>query len=189
MALREPNAKKHKYSPEDRLFLDANIWLHVFGPQGSSQDQRSKSYSIALKRALNANSNIYIDVLVMSEYLNRSLRYHFDEAGLPGGNFKKYRDTHEYEAAVRAVTSQAKQFLRHCKLVESDFTQCDPMQMMTDFAQTPSDFNDEIIIKLCCRHGFTLMTDDGDFINSGLNILSCNSAYLSRASNFTTNSD
>lgn len=181
MQIKTTHAKRHKYSPEDHLFFDTNIWLHVFGPQGSSHSQRAKSYSQVFKRALKAKSNIYIDVLVISEYLNRSLRLHFNQAGQPGENFKNYRGTPEYAAAAQEVTRGAKSFLKYCTLVESDFPQCGLMQIMDEFAYSATDFNDEILIKLCHRHQFTLITDDGDFLNSGLSVLSCNSVYFSRS--------
>ena len=61
--------QNHNFTPQHKLFLDANIWFYLYGPkeQGNYWVQ---IYSNAFKHILKANSRIYIDILVVSEFIN-----------------------------------------------------------------------------------------------------------------------
>ena len=59
----------HNFKPEDRLLLDTNIWLLVYAPS-KPNDSRVKVYSQAFKNMITAKSQIYIDVLVVSEFIS-----------------------------------------------------------------------------------------------------------------------
>ena len=62
--------KQHNFTLKDKLFLDANIWLYLYCPQGS-REYWVNIYSDVFDRILDAESQIYIDVLVVSEFINR----------------------------------------------------------------------------------------------------------------------
>ena len=58
----------YDFQPGDELFLDANIWLLIHGPQNTGND-RMHAYSSAFRRLLEAQCRIYIDVLIVSEFI------------------------------------------------------------------------------------------------------------------------
>ena len=70
---------QHNFTSTDKLFLDANIWLYLYCPQGS-KDYWVKTYSNVFDRILNAESRIYIDVLVVSEFINTFARQEYELA-------------------------------------------------------------------------------------------------------------
>ena len=63
----------YRFTSNDRLFLDANIWLLFYGPQ-IPRDTWVDIYSQAFARILAAQSPIYIDVLIVSEFINTYAR-------------------------------------------------------------------------------------------------------------------
>ena len=69
---------QYTFSDTDEVLLDANIWLFVYGPQYSATDQRTAVYSDALKRMLSAKTRIFVDVLVLSEFVNSFARFSFN---------------------------------------------------------------------------------------------------------------
>jgi predicted nucleic acid-binding protein len=69
MANKIRSIERHNFSRKEQLFLDANIWIYVYGPQGPN-DRKNRIYSSALANILRANAAIYIDVLVLSEFVN-----------------------------------------------------------------------------------------------------------------------
>lgn len=61
--------KDHEFNRNDKLFVDTNVWLYLYGPQ-KPKARVIDTYSSMLKRILAAGSRIYIDVLVVSEFIN-----------------------------------------------------------------------------------------------------------------------
>jgi len=70
------NIKSYVFKPTDELLLDANIWLSVYAPRRPN-DWRAAVYSRALSDMLLAQSRIYIDVLIISEFINAYARIEF----------------------------------------------------------------------------------------------------------------
>ena len=65
--------RNYNFTSQDRLFLDANIWLYLYA-QLKPQAHWVKIYSEVFDRILKAESEIYIDVLIVSEVVNRYTR-------------------------------------------------------------------------------------------------------------------
>lgn len=183
MPARGQRIKDYRFSATDRLFFDANIWLLIVGTFTPPLDHRVKTYSNALKRARDAGARIEIDAIVMGEFINRCLR---DEYNLLYGigevrsDFKSYRASATYAASVRAVSAAAQQILTYCHPVEEAFAHCDLTALLTQFGAGQSDWSDELIIALCQARDLTLVTDDSDFLDSGLRILTRNPTYFAR---------
>ena len=69
MRNRAENITHYVFKSTDALLLDANIWFFVYGPH-RLDDKRVPVYSGALDRILKAKSRIYVDVLILSEFIN-----------------------------------------------------------------------------------------------------------------------
>jgi len=65
--------RSYVFSEKDHLFLDANVWLSVYGPQVSRR-KGWDIYSAAWRDIRMAGSKVYIDFLVLSEFINRFAR-------------------------------------------------------------------------------------------------------------------
>ena len=89
--MKHKSVADHDFTPEDKLFLDANIWLYMYGPQRPNA-YWVRIYSKVFKRILKAKSKVYTDVLVVSEFINRyaRLRWRIDESNF--GEFDEFKD-------------------------------------------------------------------------------------------------
>ena len=67
----------YEFAESDALFLDTNIWLYVYAPQAPN-DWRTRIYSKSLGKILTAKSKIFIDALVLSEFINRYARFAYN---------------------------------------------------------------------------------------------------------------
>lgn len=167
----------YNFKPEDELFLDANIWLFVYGPQRPG-DAKAAVYSLALSKILAAQSRIYIDVLVLSEFINTYARLKWNQAALPI-KFKAFRNSPDFKPVAKDIAADVKLVLKHCSRIEDGFEALDLDNLMDGYAEGDSDFNDQVIAALCKRKGLKLVTDDGDFSAHGVPVVTANKRLLS----------
>lgn len=171
----------YRFSNTDKLFFDANIWLYVYGPQGSPIDFRSRTYSNALANALRANSQILVDVLVVSEFVNRFARIEYeiqypDKTKRPA--FIQYRNSADFKPVAQAIVEAMRKILKFAARTESGFAIVDINALLTEFETGGHDFNDQILVRLCASQNLKLVTDDFDFKGKGVNILTANRRIL-----------
>ena len=128
------------------------------------------AYSSALRRILEAQSHIYIDVLVVSEFINTYARLKWQ---LSEGNktFKELRNSPDFKPIAQEVADSTKRVLNHCSRVENRFEALDVNGLLNEYAEGGTDFNDQVIRALCNRRGLKLITDDGDFDGQGISII------------------
>lgn len=190
--------KQHNFTSKDKLFLDANIWLYLYCPQGSRRF-RVNTYSDVFDRILDASSRIYIDVLVLSEFINTFARqeYALAKDGLELAkqerelteqeyelvkshlsSFKNFRSSPDFELIAQGIAAAVKQIMKHCSRVESCFTILEMDALIADYDIGNFDFNDQVITEICKNNGFTLITNDSDFITQDIPILTANSKLL-----------
>lgn len=170
--------KTHKFSSTDRLFLDTNIWLYLHGPHEPQASKLVKTYSDAFKRILSAQCQIYVDVTVISEFINRYTRMQWKLAASHFREFKDFRKSPFFKLHVSDIVADAKLVMRHCVAIESGFDRLNIDTLLDVYADGKSDFNDQIIVELCKRKGLILLTHDGDFKDSDLSILTANRSLL-----------
>ena len=96
--------EQHNFTLTDKLFLDANIWLYLYCPQGS-RTYWVKTYSNVFDRILDAESQIYIDVLVVSEFINTFARQEWKLAKQALELAKQEGDLTEQEYELAQITS------------------------------------------------------------------------------------
>jgi predicted nucleic acid-binding protein len=168
----------YDFKPSEKLFLDANIWLLVCGPP-KSNDPKVSVYSEALKKILTAKSPIYIDVLIVSEFINVCARLEWNLIdSSKHGDFKQFRKSKLFKPVAQAIAANVKRVLQHCKRIANDFESVAIDTLIEEYAAGDSDFNDQIIAALCSRKGLKLVTDDGDFKGRGVPIITANKKLL-----------
>lgn len=168
---------KYTFVPDDNVLLDTNIWMLVFGPTRPC-DKRVSTYSRAFARLLAARCSIFIDALVLSEFINTYARLRWNVAGKPQGNFKKFRQSSHFKPLAQDIASDARRILKHCDRVESGFETVDIADVLTEFEAGYSDFNDQMLARICKSRGLKLLTDDRDFRGQGIPILTANQRLL-----------
>jgi len=167
----------YNFKSEDELLLDTNVWMFVYGPQKPG-NSKVETYSQALAKILMAQCRIYIDVLIVSEFINTYARLQWNVMGQPHGDFKKFRKSTDFKPIAQDIAADVKRVLNHCSRVENGFETLDIEGLMAEYAVGDSDFNDQIIAALCQRKGLKLVTDDGDFAGHGLPIVTANRRLL-----------
>jgi len=172
--------ENYKFTPKDRLFIDANVWIDIYGPF-KPDNSRVSIYSNALHRIHHAQCPVYLDVLVLSEFINRVARIHFelvkDEMNFK--NFKDFRRHSRFQEIAQVISVSVRKLLKGCKCIDSLFSTVDLNQIITEFETAASDFNDLMILEICRANELTLITHDADFHNRDVPILTANRKLLS----------
>ena len=170
--------RSYTFAKGDQVFLDANIWLFIDGPVWHHPDRRSKIYSAAFKKMRETGTTIYIDVLVLSEFINRYARLLYGQQAAKPPKFKDWRKTSDFKTAAQEIGTQAKKVASKCRHIDSGFELADIEAILKDFSTGNSDFNDQVIAELCKRENLALITNDADFRATGLRILTANRRLL-----------
>ena len=176
MMSRVLEVKNHDFTSEDRLFLDANIWLYIYGPQ-KPKDWRVKIYSGMLKRIINKKSTIYIDVLVVSEIINRYARLKW-QLFASGMDFKDFRESKGFIVIAQEISDVVRRVVKHCSRLESGFMKLEINTILDTYSQGNSDFNDQVVTEICKDKRLTFITHDADFKGQGISILTANRRLL-----------
>lgn len=171
--------RNYKFSERDSLLLDANILLSVYGPN-ANKEAYTYFYSDALAEMRIRNSKIFIDALVLSEFINRFAHWAFDQ--LPPERkpleFKSFRKSDEFKIVAQEIADDAKRIIDYAVCCDSGFGSIDMNELLNEYAMGDSDFNDQVIARLCKEKGLILVTHDGDFRSSGIDILTANPSML-----------
>jgi predicted nucleic acid-binding protein len=170
----------YPFGPTDELFLDANVWMLVHGPQ-TPGDPKVAIYSGALARILGAQSRIHIDVLILPEFINTyaRLRFHIlypKSAARP--NFKQFRNSAAFEPIAKDIADAVRRVLKNCVRTESLFSTVDIDALVNEYEKGNSDFNDQVFTEICRTKGWKLVTDDSDFKGCGVSLVTANRTLL-----------
>lgn len=178
---------EHRFSATDRVFFDTNIWIKLFDcrsdPDKREGHEATKIYSGALRRALEAKSQLVTHAVVVSEFIHRlsSDEYHFCKQLEPSvGPYKTWRACAAGRSFARVLAAQTRQFLGRCECLPTDFSHQELSALVQKFEDDPCDFNDELVAALCLKHNLFLVTHDGDFARSDVPILTANTSYMRR---------
>lgn len=172
--------ENYTFTSKDRLFFDANIWIYLYFPS-TSNDWKVRVYSYAYERIRKAQGRIYLDVLVLSEFINRVARIHYElvKDEMKFKNFKEYRRHSLYKETAEEISASVRGILKECNRLDSLFSTVDLIQIITEFETTASDFNDLMILEICRANELKLITHDADFHNRDVPILTANRRLLS----------
>ena len=120
---------------------------------------------------MKAKSRIYIDVLVISEFINVYARQMWKLDARDINRFKKFRNSPHFKTVAQDIADAAKQVMSHCSWIEGGFTKLTIDNLLDDYVAGNSDFNDQVITELCKNNGLTLITNDRDFRSQEIQIL------------------
>jgi len=169
----------HLFDKTAAYFIDANVWLYVFGPMPPS-DWRSRVYSNAWKRLLTSGANVFIDVLVASEIMNRWARIEYARLGgdVKFGSFKDFRSTPDFRSVASDITATLRSILKYAKRTGTPFANVNLEATLNDFAAGTMDFVDSLICESCRAKPFILITHDGDMKVDGVDVVTGNKRLL-----------
>ena len=170
------------YSPDDDdcIFFDANIWLAIYGP--SPDHWAQAPCSSLFYELIKNNIDIYINSLIISEVINAWARLEFNqqriELGFKSTEFKKYRETSEFEDVAEDISINMEKILRWSKRFDSSLESIDMNDIISKYRSGAYDFNDIIYGNICKTNNFILVTNDGDFCVTDINILTANKKLI-----------
>ncbi|MBU1235380.1 MAG: PIN domain-containing protein [Gammaproteobacteria bacterium] len=165
----------YAFSKGDALLLDTNVWLYLFPAPSNKQPAFAASYSGAFKKMLAAGAHLAMDALVLSEYLNRYCRIEWTalhKAAHP--DFKRFRQSADYAPVGQGAALYAKNILKQCARHDHPFASINVAQVVADFESGSNDFNDGLLAETCRINGWKLVTNDGDFTQGGIEVLTTN---------------
>jgi predicted nucleic acid-binding protein len=171
--------RRHQFTSTDRLFIDANVWLAIYGPI-PYQHKYSAIYSRAWREMQTHCSQIYIDIIVLSEFVNSfaHMAYNQISPSLKPKYFKEFRDSSQFVPTAKEIAINARKIMKNTTPCDSGFASIDISAMLDEFESGHRDFNDQIIAGICQANSFNLVTHDGDFRNIAVPIITCNNRLL-----------
>jgi len=171
----------YHFRETDRLLFDANVWLFLYSPQYGPTDNRVRTYSGAVKSALAAHSQIFIDALMLSEFINAWARFTYNKlpASMKPNDFKTYRNSPAFRPVAKGIVDACRRMLGFAARIDSEFASLNIDAVLGGYEAGRADFNDHVVAELCDKKQLILVTDDADLKGLTLNILTENRRLLS----------
>jgi len=155
------------------IFFDANILMYIYFASSSMKNWPA-IYSTIFRLLLSNNNRLIVDYNILSEVVNRELRMnHINFEAINGQkDYKLWRNSADGQHAENRTYAIIK------SLLSSTFQLDGKVYDLKDITQmlTPQklDFTDKAIVNLCQARNYILLTNDKDFSDADLEILSAN---------------
>lgn len=169
----------YSFSSDEQILVDTNIWLYLFPAPGNPPHNFAQQYSVAFAKLVSAHAQPVLDPMVLSEYLNRYIRIEWEgnyKTTYP--NFKNFRNSQAFLSVASAAEIFAKKILSFCQIHSIPANELDLNLALADFSSGNIDFNDALLVDICKKRNLKLMTNDGDFQNGGIEVLTTNPRLL-----------
>ena len=166
----------YDFSQPQSFFFDTNIWLYIYGPI-SWQDPRSEIYSRALKKIRASDGSIYINCMIISEFINAFSRIEFKQQS-EFSRYKEFRNSPGFRAVAQDIAYNVRKILKNTLACDSDFISIDLPEIIDIFEQGKYDFNDLVFAEVCRSKGMIFVTHDKDFSDMGVEVLTANERLL-----------
>jgi predicted nucleic acid-binding protein len=161
------------------FFFDANILIYLFWPTGSHSWE--ESYSSIFNQLFRSNKMI-INYTVVSEVVNRVIQTEYkkylknEDLSRDKLSYKQYRNSEEGQGAIKDIYYLLKDtILPFFDVNDAEYS----IDVINSFLELDSlDFGDKAIEYLCRENNYILLTNDSDFKNSDIELLSSNPTIL-----------
>lgn len=173
------NLASYTFASGEQILVDTNIWLYLFPAPANPHQPFALQYSTAFSKLISAQAQPVLDPIVLSEYLNRYCRIEWE------GNFKAqyrtfkcFRQSPDFHAVASSAKTFAMRILKFSQIHSVSPDELDLNQALTDFVSGQVDFNDALLVDLCKKQNLKLMTNDSDFQQGGIQVLTTNPRLL-----------
>jgi len=155
------------------IFVDANVLIYLFWPTG--QHSFESNYARVFRNLLRQGNNLYVDFLVISEVVNRVLRIEHQKLN-SDQKFKDFRNSQDGKDVISDIYLIVQSdILSSFKIIGKSFNKSDIEGFLI---VDQLDFVDKATVAICAENNLVLLTNDRDFKNSGLDILTGNPHIL-----------
>jgi predicted nucleic acid-binding protein len=156
------------------IFVDANVLIYCFW--GTGAHRWEKTYTSVLKALLHQRNPLLVDFWVISEIVNRILRIEHQNLQ-PASSFKEFRDSKEGKDTLADIFLVVKQsILPKFGITGKIFNKPQIEELL---AVDDLDFVDKSTVEICKENSLVLLTNDKDFRNARIDILTGNPKILS----------
>lgn len=167
---------KTGYQPKenDRFLFDANIWIILYCQMGNHDAQKQRIYSDFMKKVSQNKSAILISSMILSEFVNRYLRFEFNqmknEPDKKHWDFNRdYKKTNEYLNTVSEIKHIIENhILKYSEKVDDHFNEIDCDCIFDEWREM--DFNDCYYLNLARIEGLKIVSDDAALRKTKLDI-------------------
>lgn len=174
--------KSHTPQKNEKFFLDANVWIFMYCPLGSSKKKDAANYSAFFEKIIQAKGQIYTSSGIMSEFINRYLRldYYLNKKEYP--DYKRnYRKSDCYIDTFNTVREVVNGKILKAAIRLNDGFEHLNIENIMDRAKV-TDFNDSLFSHMLKTSDIAVLTDDRDFyhLKSNHKIYTGNSKLLTQ---------
>ena len=153
------------------VFFDANSLIYIYWPT-SPDAEEATDYGSIMASLMKNNVTLVINEIVLSEVINRVLRFEFYKSDFPKEQFKEFRDSEEGKAVQNDIYEIIRnRILTRFKITSESFSK---EELYSLLIVTKLDYNDKLIELCCKKNNMILLTHDSDFSSSDIDILSAN---------------
>jgi len=176
--------QKYPFNEKDRLLIDANVWLYAYGPDSYKKENRCACiYAQELNRIKLSKSQIFINEIILSEFINTFAREKWKDYNDENEymEFKEYRDSSHFEPIAEDIYYGVDDILSIAKYgnyVATGFTVEKARRFIDIYKSGKTDFNDLILKDICKVNGLILVTNDKDFKDCDVPIITENFILL-----------
>lgn len=173
----------YAFQKDEPLLLDTNVWIYLFPAPSDKPSHHATGYSNALKKMRTTGSRLLMDALILSEYLNRYCRIEWTalhKRSYP--DFKAFRKSPAFQTMGQGAAVSARSMLKLCTRHDHPFATADVGRVLADFEAGSNDLNDGLLVETCRHHNWKLVTNDGDFVEGGIEVLTTNPRLLKACS-------
>jgi len=177
----------HKYSLDTlidienrKIFFDANVLIYIFWSSGSQKWEAQ--YSSIFRNLLLNDYEMCVDFMVISEIINKMHRIDYrnyiknNNLDVEDFNYKTYRTSQPGIASLLDIYLVVKdEILEKFTVIGKNYSKEDILSL---FATDCLDFNDRAILMECKENDCVLLTNDRDFKNCDIDILTTNPRLL-----------
>jgi predicted nucleic acid-binding protein len=161
------------------IMVDTNVLIYTFWYQKNTRKWMDY-YAKMVNKMLAQGCHLVVNSHVISEVINSVLRDDWDllmrrHPELPYDTFKKFRDSIDGQEALNEIHWIIENdIFPRIKVVDKSFTKDELIQL---FVVNRLDFVDKLIVLTCTEKDYVLLTNDGDFRDSDVDILSNNEVF------------
>ncbi|MCL8000218.1 hypothetical protein M8994_18465 [Brucella sp. 21LCYQ03] len=165
-----------------KILFDTNVYIFIDGYDGRP---KSKIYSDYYFQVLKEKKNeVVINDYILGEFFNRSCKDHHNICAAEESQtipYKKRRNTPEFIEFMETIRDSCLHFIEEAQFHAACDHQTNIIGILEDSAKGRLDFSDIIIRNQCSTSGIVLVTDDFDYIDCSIDVVTANERFLNEA--------
>ncbi|MCZ8044464.1 MAG: hypothetical protein O9330_18510 [Beijerinckiaceae bacterium] len=165
------------------VVFDANVWIFINGYCNPNK-AKTDAYSEIYKKLIERNIEVGVTDQVIYEILNRIIKFEYELACQNdtsiNGKFKSYRASKEFAPAMQGAVDTCYHIITDNMFYCIDHNKAAFLDIVDRSAKGLMDPNDISLYDYCKSKGYTLATDDGDFVNCDIDLITENNFMLNK---------